>query len=145
MFDRAAATGSAVFVVVHSSNPEGRSLQDARHPDGRTVSEALADDISAFNAGLGAGTGPVGAVVGATIDPAHVAILDRLPQSLILAPGVGAQGARLADIGATFAAPRGRTLPSVSRGLLRQGPSVAGLRQAIDRHRDEAWRTLGHS
>jgi len=140
VFDRGSATGSAVFVVVHSSNPEGRSLQNARHPDGRTVAQALADDITAFNGKLGAGTGPVGAVVGATVDPAQAAILNRLPQSLILAPGVGAQGASLADVGANFAATRGRTLPSVSRGLLRHGPTVAGLRQAIDRHRDEAWR-----
>jgi len=140
VFDRAAATGSAVFVVVHSSNPEGRSLQDARHVDGRTVSETLADEITAFNASLGAGAGPIGAVVGATIDPAHAAILDRLPQSLILAPGVGAQGASLADVGRGFAATRGRTLPSVSRGLLRHGPTVAGLREAIDCYRDEAWR-----
>ncbi len=143
VFDRAAATGSAIFVVVHSSNPEGRSLQDARHPDGRTVSEALADDITAFNAGLGAGTGPIGAVVGATIDPAHAAILDRLPRSLILAPGVGAQGASLADVGANFAGTHGRTLPSASRGLLRHGPTVAGLREAIDRYRDQAWRMWG--
>jgi len=142
VFDRAVATGSAVFVVVQSSNPEGRSLQDARHPDSRTVSEALADDITAFNANLGAGTGPVGAVIGATIDPAHAAILDRLPQSLILAPGVGVQGASLADVGADFAATRGRTLPSVSRGLLRHGPGVAALREAIDHHRDETWRAM---
>ncbi len=143
VFDRAAAMGSAVFVVVHSSNPEGRSLQDARHPDGRTVSETLADDITALNASLGAGTGPIGAVVGATIDPPHATILDRLPRSLILAPGVGAQGASLACVGATFTATRGRTLPSVSRGLLRHGPTVAGLREAIDHYRDEAWRMWG--
>ena len=143
VFERAAATGSAVFVVVHSSNPEGRSLQDALHPDGRTVSEALADDITAFNAALGPRAGPIGAVVGATIDPAHAPILERLSQSLILAPGVGAQGASLPDVGANFAATRRRTLPSASRGLLRHGPTVAGLRQAIDRYRDQAWRMWG--
>ena len=51
---------SGVFVVVRSSNPEGRPLQDARLGDGRTVATALADDITAFNRSTGAETGPVG-------------------------------------------------------------------------------------
>jgi len=140
VFQRAAETDGAAFVVVHSSNPEGRGLQTARYLDGRTVSEVLADDITAFNASRGAATGPVGAVVGATIDRADIALLRRLPLSLILAPGVGDQGASLADVGARFAAARGRTLPSASRAILRHGPTVAGVREAIERHREEAWR-----
>lgn len=144
VFQRAAATRSAVFVVVLSSNPEGRALQSARHPDGRTVAERLADEITAFNAGLGGGVGPVGAVVGATVDAGEAAaILARLPQSPILAPGVGAQGATLEEVGARFARAAGRTLPSASRSILAAGPTVAGLREAIDRHRDQAWRALG--
>jgi hypothetical protein len=31
-------------------------------------------------------------------------------------------------------------MPSVSRAILRQGPSAAALREAIDRWRDAAWR-----
>ena len=142
--DRAVAKGAAVFVVVRSSNPDGRSLQDARHPDGRTVAEALADDISAFNAQCGPGAGPIGAgpigaVIGATIDEAGARILARLPQSLVLAPGVGAQGASIADVEATFGRSLLRTLPSVSRAILREGPTVQGLRAAIDRFRDQVW------
>ena len=144
VFARATATGSAVFVVVLSSNPEGRALQTARHADGRTVAERLADEITAFNAALGVGVGPVGAVVGATLDAVEAAaILARLPQAPILAPGVGAQGATLAEVGARFAGAAGRTLPSASRSILGAGPTVARLRAAIDRHRDEAWRALG--
>ena len=142
VFGRAAETGGAAFVVVHSSNPEGRALQTARHADGRTVSEALADEITGFNAGVGAAIGPVGAVVGATLDASDTALLDRLPRSLILAPGVGDQGACLADVGARFVVTRGRTLPSASRAILRHGPTLAGLREAIDRYRDDAWRAL---
>lgn len=141
VFDRAVATASAVFVVVRSSNPEGAALQRARHADGRTIAERLADEITAFNAGLGDGVGPIGAVVGATLDPA--AILARLPLSPILAPGVGAQGATLAEVGSRFAGAAGRTLPSASRSILGAGPSVAALREAIERHRDEAWAVLG--
>jgi len=137
VFDRAVATGTGVFVVVQPSNPEGRALQQARHPDGRTVSEALADEISAVNAARGPGVGVLGAVVGATTDPA--AILDRLPQSLILAPGIGPQGAEMAELGTKFRSARGRVLPVVSRAVLGQGPSPAALRDAILRHREAAW------
>ncbi|EIM31144.1 orotidine 5''-phosphate decarboxylase, subfamily 2 [Microvirga lotononidis] len=139
MFSRAITLGAGVFVVVQSSNPDGRLLQDARHPDGRTVAEALADDITAFNASQGAGIGVLGAVVGATIDPAATAIIDRLPQALILAPGVGAQGANMAEVGTKFRSAQGRVLPSVSRAILRHGPSLVGLRDAIERYREAAW------
>lgn len=136
VFDRAAATGSSVFVVVHSSNPEGRALQSARMADGRTVSEALADAVQA--------EGPVaGAVVGATISQDDASILERLAGALILAPGVGAQGADLETVGSRFAQARGRVIPSVSRGILLAGPGVAGLREAIARYRDQAWAAAG--
>lgn len=139
VFDRAAACGAAVFVVVRSSNRDGHFLQTAVHPDGRTVAEALADAITAINAGSGRAMGHVGAVVGATIDPVDSAIIDRLPLSLVLSPGVGAQGAEIADVRTKFGGAIRRTIPSVSRAILRQGPSIAGLREAIDRYRDQAW------
>lgn len=134
--DRARATGTAVFVVVHSSNPDGRALQAARHQDGRTVSQALADEIAA--AGHSAG-----AVIGATIQPDAAGLIERLPSALILAPGVGAQGAEMADVGRKFASARGRTLPSVSRDILQRGPGVTALRDAIDRYRELAWKACG--
>jgi orotidine-5'-phosphate decarboxylase len=140
VLDRAVACDAAVFVVVRSSNPEGRELQDARRADGRSVADALADDITAFNAALGPEIGPIGAVVGATIDAAGAATLSRLPKSLILAPGVGAQGGTFEDIRKNFGPAAARTLPSASRSILREGPSVSALREAIERHRDAAWR-----
>jgi len=138
-FARATASGAAVFVVVHSSSPDGRALQSARHDTGATVSEALADQITDFNAALGDQAGPIGAVVGATLDSDASPILDRLPRSLILAPGVGPQGASLADVKANFAPAAKRTLPSVSRAVLQCGPSVGTLRDAIERYREVAW------
>jgi orotidine-5'-phosphate decarboxylase len=59
---------------------------------------------------------------------------------LILASGVGAQGASLDDVRNNFGSVMGRTLPSVSRSILRHGPSPAALREAIDRYRDQACR-----
>jgi orotidine-5'-phosphate decarboxylase len=145
VLDRAAMSDTAVFVVVRSSNPDGCALQNARHDDGRTVAEALADDITAFNAAVGSDLGPVGAVVGATIGVRDAAILSRLPHALILAPGVGAQGASMADVRARFGPAMGRVLPSVSRAILLQGPSPAGLREAVDRYRDAAWQNLDYA
>lgn len=139
VIDRAAAVGAAVFVVVRSSNTDGHFLQKARHDDGRTVAEALADSITAINREAGGSVGHVGAVIGATIDAADNAILGRLPQSLVLAPGVGAQGASIADVRDRFGEAVRRTLPSVSRAILSQGPNLTKLRDAIRRYKDEAW------
>jgi orotidine-5'-phosphate decarboxylase len=140
VLDRAAKCSGAAFVIVRSSNSEGCSVQDARLADGRTVADALADEITAFNTALGDEIGPVGAVVGATVGGMAANVLSRLPRSLILAPGVGTQGASLDDIRNNFGPAIARTLPSVSRSIQRHGPSPAALREAIDRYREQAWR-----
>ena len=115
-------------------------MQDARLADGRTVADALADEITAFNTAFGHEIGPVGAVVGATVDGIAANVLSRLSRSLILAPGVGAQGASLDDVRNNFGPAIARTLPSVSRSILSHGPSPAALREAMDRYREQAWR-----
>jgi orotidine-5'-phosphate decarboxylase len=127
-----------VFVVVRSSNPEGATLQDAVMADGRRVATALADDITAFNRHCGKGLGPVGAVMGATIEGPAAETLEHLPNALLLAPGIGAQGATFADLARNFGKAAARAIPSVSRGILSKGPSVAALRDAIMRHREAA-------
>jgi len=132
LLDKATQRGAGVFIVVRSSNPDGRALQDARHPDGRTVATALADDITAFNATVTDGVGPVGAVMGATIEGTATETLASLPKSLLLAPGIGAQGATFDDMARNFGPATARALPSVSRGILAKGPDVAALRRAIE-------------
>ena len=117
-------------------------LTDARLPDGRTIADSLADDITAFNATLGGEIGPVGAVMGATAEGAAAATLARLPRSFLLAPGIGAQGATFASMAASFGAAARRALPAISRGILAKGPSVPALRDAIERAREEAFRVF---
>ncbi len=130
--------GSGVFVVVRSSNPEGEALQIARREDGRTVAGAICDVITELNLRLAAdGTGPVGAVVGATCRDASQTV-DALPRSFILAPGVGAQGATVDDVRTRMASARGRVLPSVSRAVLANGSSAVEIRSAIAALKDEA-------
>ncbi|BBE72429.1 orotidine-5'-phosphate decarboxylase [Oharaeibacter diazotrophicus] len=138
--ERAAAAGAGLFVVVRSSNPDGIALQNARHEDDRTVAEALADDIAAFNAPrLDAnGLGPVGAVVGATLDDAD-AVLERLKSSIVLAPGIGAQGATMADLKARFGRTAARrAMPTASRQIGNAGPSRRAIREVVLRLAEEA-------
>ena len=131
---RAVQTNCGLFVVVMSSNPEGRALQAAQVAPGVSVAQHLCDAITEANAAATAQpTGPFGAVVGLTADLAPD-ITARLPRSLLLAPGLGAQGGTYEQLRERFAAARGRVLPSSSRGLLSQGPDPKRLAQAIREH-----------
>lgn len=135
-FLKANATATAVFVVVRSSNPEGRALQNAMLPDGIPAADSIADGIAAFNRSVTAEIGPVGAVIGATLAPSEAQTLDRLAQSLILAPGIGAQGASFADMANTFGERVRQAIPSISRGILKHGPDVKQLKRAIGLERE---------
>ncbi len=141
-FDKAHAARAGVFIVARSSNPEGLALQTARLPDGRTVAESLADSISAYNRTVFESFRPVGAVIGATAEATIAATLARLPHSLFLAPGIGAQGASFAQPAEHFGAARPQAGPAVSPGILSAGPSVARLRAAILQHREQALAAL---
>src|SRR5262249_10745222 len=126
--------GAGAFVVVRSSNPEGTALQRAKLPDGRSVAEHLADEISALNAAeAGDGPGGIGAVLGATQGAEAAALAERLPHSPLLGPGIGAQGATIAGVRRDFARHFERVIPSVSRGIARAGPAAADLGAAAER------------
>jgi orotidine-5'-phosphate decarboxylase len=131
LFDFVVQHEGGVFVVVRSSNPEGRDLQHAKLPNGESVAQLLCREITQRNSKYGAGpTGPLGAVVGATCDDAAETV-DALPSSYILAPGVGAQGATMDDIRARMPQARGRILANVSRAILANGTGVADIRTTI--------------
>lgn len=140
--EAAHAGGAALFVVVRSSNPEGRPLQTARVSGDATVEEHLLAGIAALNADLAPGrVGPVGAVVGAThqrwpVDLAGV-------NGLFLAPGLGAQGATPDDVAAAFGDCPDRVLPSASRQLLAAGPAVGDLRAALEQLSANCTEALG--
>ena len=126
LVDLAAANGKGVLVVARSSNPEGRELQQAVTATGPGVEDMLLGEIAELNGSPAIPTGTVGAVVGATLEPSAFA-LSQLG-GVILAPGLGAQGAGPSDIAARFAGcSPGSVLPSSSRGLLNQGPDPADL------------------
>jgi orotidine-5'-phosphate decarboxylase len=127
-------SGRGVYVLALTSNPEGRQIQSARTADGRAVGQIVIDEAASRNATRckpGAGLGPVGVVVGATIGPT-AADFTALRGS-ILAPGIGAQGGTAADLPAVFHGAIQLVLPSTSREVMAAGPTPAGLRAAATR------------
>jgi orotidine-5'-phosphate decarboxylase len=124
-----AANGRGVLVVARSSNPEGRGLQQATTSEGAAVEDMLLAEISELNGSPEVPAGTVGAVIGATLEPSAFA-LSQLG-GVILAPGLGAQGAGPSDVATRFAGCRpGSVLPSSSRGLLNEGPDPASLQRS---------------
>lgn len=61
-----------------------------------------------------------------------------LPNSFVLAPGVGAQGATMQDVLARMPAGRGRVLPSVSRAILANGNRREEIRTTIASLQEQA-------
>ncbi|MCU1488694.1 MAG: orotidine 5-phosphate decarboxylase [Acidimicrobiaceae bacterium] len=119
--------GSCLLVVTRSSNPEGRPVQSALTSSGRSVEAELLAEIGALNASLAPGAvGPIGAVVGPTRDDPELDLAGA--QALYLAPGLGAQGAKPADVARAFASCPDRVMPAAARSLLAAGPDVARLR-----------------
>jgi orotidine-5'-phosphate decarboxylase len=149
----AARSDSAVIVVIRSSNPEGRAIQEARlstggaAEEGPTVEDALLAQIAARNAAFRAehpdwSLGPIGAVIGATLEPSGFPLGDL--GGPILAPGVGAQGAGSPELQHLFAGcPPGTVLPNVSRSVLAAGPDPGALRRAAKAALGEAAEALG--
>lgn len=130
--------GKGAFVLAATSNPEAFALQSAQvvdvaASDGQTVAERVARDIAWINgsAAFAGGLGPVGLVVGATVDRAAIGLTDdALRGAPILAPGFGAQGADPADVATLFGPVAGQVIASESRSILSAGP--AGLARRIE-------------
>ncbi|MEV7630847.1 orotidine-5'-phosphate decarboxylase [Microbacterium sp. NPDC089318] len=119
-----------VFVLAATSNPEAAALQTARTVDvaagdEQTVAARVACDVTWVNhsAAFDGGLGPVGLVIGATVDRVEVGLDDELlADTPILAPGFGAQGATAADLTARFGTVAHNVLASESRSVLSSGP-----------------------
>jgi orotidine-5'-phosphate decarboxylase len=138
----AARTGRGVIVVTRSSNPEGRSLQEAVTGSGVSVEDSILAEIAAWNGSADVPTGTVGAVIGATL-PRTGFPLGQLG-GVILAPGFGAQGAQIHDLAERFEGCQpGSVLVSTSRSLLSAGPDPKDLRRAATDLSDELATVLG--
>lgn len=129
--DRAVRHQRGLFVLARTSNAEGAALQQAATSNGGSVAQSIVDAAATRNR---IDTDTLGLVVGATRD--HGLDLSNYTGP-ILAPGLGAQGATVADLAEIFRDSRELLLPNSSRGVLAAGPSVTALRDAAMRLRDE--------
>ncbi|GAA1956139.1 orotidine-5'-phosphate decarboxylase [Catenulispora subtropica] len=134
LYALAEKNGAGVFVLGLTSNPEGAQVQSAVGASGRSVAEEMVMAAAERNAGASP-MGPIGVVVGGTVATPDFD-LGRL-NGPYLVPGIGAQGATAADVRRIFGAGARNVVPSSSREILREGPSVAGLRNAAARTVEE--------
>ena len=86
--------GGGVFVLVKTSNPGSADFQNLK-VDNRMLYQAVADkvsDIARTHKGPETGWSSIGVVAGATYPKEAIDIRERMPETLILVPGYGAQG-----------------------------------------------------
>ncbi|MFC7790331.1 orotidine-5'-phosphate decarboxylase [Microbacterium sp. MAHUQ-60] len=142
----AVRAGKGVFVLAATSNPEAAAVQTARTVDvgagdEQTVAQRVVRDIAWANGSVAfeGGLGPVGVVIGATVDRTEFALDDRaLAGTPILAPGFGAQGAVPEDLVSRYGAIASQVLASESRSVLDAGPAgiAAAIRERAARYQE---------
>lgn len=111
--------GAGIFALVKTSNPGSQDYQE-KVSDGRPMFEWIADDIQALcleTKGQG-GYGIAGSVVGATYPQQLNELRERMPNSLFLIPGFGAQGGTAADVAGGFDENGLGAVVNSSRGII---------------------------
>jgi orotidine-5'-phosphate decarboxylase len=112
--------GAGVFFLVRTSNAGAADVQDLTLSDGRMLWQYLAELVGEWGKPLVGerGLSSIGAVVGATY-PRGVSEARRLmPQTPLLLPGVGAQGATPADVARAFTGGPASALVTASRSVI---------------------------
>jgi orotidine-5'-phosphate decarboxylase len=142
--------GAGIFCLVRTSNAGAGDMQDLTLSDGRLVWHHVAERVAEWGADLVGerGLSSVGAVIGATVPRAVAEARKLLPRSVLLLPGVGAQGAGPADVERAFTSGPASALVTASRSVIfayRGGEddwrAAAGAEAA--RLRSEVWSASG--
>jgi orotidine-5'-phosphate decarboxylase len=112
--------GAGIFCLVKTSNHGSADVQDVALADGRKLWQHVAELVRAWGDDLigDHGLSAVGAVVGATFPREVAKARELLPRSVLLLPGIGAQGGSPADVVAAFAAGPASALVSASRSVI---------------------------
>jgi orotidine-5'-phosphate decarboxylase len=154
MLKVAREAGSALLVLVRTSNPGAADVEDlvldGASGGARTVWERLAGLVAELGGQAvdGSGLGDVGAVVGATA-PSHLQrARELMPNAVFLLPGVGAQGGRVEALAPAFANGRHCGLISASRSIVgahneQHSEPAAAARAEAERLRELAWGLSG--
>ena len=110
--------GAGVFVLVKTSNAGG-DVQDVVLSDGKPLWHHVAGLVAEWGEDLvgEVGLSAVGAVVGATHARAVADARRLMPQSILLLPGVGAQGGAVADLVRAFQSGPASALVNASRSV----------------------------
>lgn len=93
-----------LFVLVKTSNPSGRDLQDRLLEDGKSVYLTMAERVAAWGEEFmgESGFSSIGAVTGCTYPEEFAPIHEKMPHCFFLIPGYGAQGGTGRDIASFF-------------------------------------------
>jgi orotidine-5'-phosphate decarboxylase len=112
--------GAGVFFLVRTSNAGATEVQDVTLSDGRTLWQYLAELVHEWGQPLVGerGLSSIGAVVGATHPRAVSQARKLMPQTPLLLPGVGAQGATPADVARAFTSGPASALVNASRSVI---------------------------
>ena len=112
--------GSGVFFLVRTSNSGAADVQDLALSDGRPLWQYLAALVHEWGQPLVGerGMSSVGAVVGATYPRAVSQARKLMPQTPMLLPGIGAQGATPADVARAFTSGPASALVTASRSVI---------------------------
>jgi orotidine-5'-phosphate decarboxylase len=141
--------GVGIFVIVRTSNASG-DLQDAVLKDGRPMWHHVAELVDEWGEGTvgEGGLSSVGAVVGATHPRAVAEARKLMPRTILLLPGIGAQGGSVSDLTRAFQSGPASALVNASRSInyaFREGGSdyreAAGAEAA--RLKQEIWAASG--
>jgi orotidine-5'-phosphate decarboxylase len=116
-----------IFLLAATSNPEGKELQASKGESGSSVASSIVSFASKHNPRF---LGSVGVVIGAQSD-LHSFGIDsvELSNTPILAPGFGAQGAKLGDVKGLFGDLAKSVIYNVSRSVA--GDSPDGLEDRV--------------
>ena len=112
--------GRGIFCVVRTSNAGSAEIQDLTLSDRRPLWQQVASLVAEWAAELVGerGLSSVGAVVGATHPRAVAEARRLLPQSVLLLPGLGAQGATPADVARAFTSGPASALVAAARSVI---------------------------
>ena len=107
-----------IFVLVKTSNPSSGEFQD-REVDGKPLYELVGEKVREWGEGSMDGRySNVGAVVGATWPEQGERLRKLMPNTFILAPGYGAQGASAKDLTMFFDEAGEGAIVNSSRGII---------------------------
>ncbi|OZG64191.1 orotidine 5'-phosphate decarboxylase [Bifidobacterium hapali] len=140
--EAATAADKDIFVLVRTSNPSSKELQELELADGGKLYEHVADLVEGWGSQtIGKhGYSRVGAVVGATHPEEGAALRARMPHTFFLVPGYGAQGGTAAGVAGMFDQDGSGAIVNSSRGIIGAWKKTGEYRD--DMSADEALRVV---